>query len=574
MSKRKKIWLWIISIFVFLILLAATIAYFKFNQVVKNRLEEAIAKSSKGLYHADIKRVSYSIFTGNLRVRKLSLVPDTAVWEARMLVDSAPAMRIYALIDKIVIKDIHLRHALLFKEVKVPNILIEGPDIRIAKLKKAVVDTTPKKRDTILSVPLPKALHRIEVDQLIIRDGRFSFNDLTRVTQKEVIIPSFDIEVDTFSIDSSWRTDPRIYNANNIKITLHDIAYPLPNDMYRIDAGKIALSIKDKSLIIKQFHLVPLFNREQFCRKLGYQTDRMDLQVGTFLLSGINYEKLLGWNKLDVRSLLIDSLNLKDYRDKRIAMRPGFKPPMPQQLLRDAKMGITIDSVIITNGYAKYSEQVGPEPGYLFFDQISGVIHPLSNDSLFLADKRTTTLKARALLMGEGELNATIEFVFGDKDNRFVLSGSLAHYNLSGVNPMLTKLLPARINSGKVQRLHIPKIWYNDDVASGSLVMYYTNLDFEILNQKHTKWSSVKTGVLNWVAGDILISKSNPGPKGKLRTGVVYFQRDKHKSIINFIWKSVLSGLKSNIGFNNKQQKVVKKQVQKTTRKNAKSAKH
>jgi hypothetical protein len=42
-----------------------------------------------------------------------------------------------------------------------------------------------------------------------------------------------------------------------------------------------------------------------------------------------------------------------------------------------------------------------------------------------------------------------------------------------------------------------------------------------------------------------------------MHTGTIYFKRDKSKGIINFLWKSTLSGLKSTMGFNSKAQKEI-----------------
>jgi len=51
----------------------------------------------------------------------------------------------------------------------------------------------------------------------------------------------------------------------------------------------------------------------------------------------------------------------------------------------------------------------------------------------------------------------------------------------------------------------------------------------------------------------------NPSSNGKFRPGVIYFKRDKEKSIFNFLWKSTFSGLKSTMGINTDKQKEIKK---------------
>jgi hypothetical protein len=50
---------------------------------------------------------------------------------------------------------------------------------------------------------------------------------------------------------------------------------------------------------------------------------------------------------------------------------------------------------------------------------------------------------------------------------------------------------------------------------------------------------------------------------------MIYFERDTHKSIFNFLWKSIFSGIKSTIGVNKDEQKEMKKE-QKESKKAAK----
>ena len=112
---------------------------------------------------------------------------------------------------------------------------------------------------------------------------------------------------------------------------------------------------------------------------------------------------------------------------------------------------------------------------------------------------------------------------------------------------------------------------------SGKLLFYYENLSVDVLDKKQTVWTKIKTGVINFAANDLIINNSNPTKSGKMKTGVISFSRDKGKSIINFLWKSALSGLKSTMGFNSKVQKEMirdeKQQVKETNRKEKKEKK-
>ena len=563
----KKILLWILGSLGGLILILLIIAYFYLGSIIKGTIEDAIAKQSKGLYQANIGSVYYGIFGGNLYIRNLSLTPDTVVYNELKVADSAPSMLMQLHMKKLKVNNIHLKKFIISKIVDVESIVINSPDLKIMQMRKAIketanqaADTTIKEVDTTQSIPLPKGWEYITIGEILLEAGSLAFIDRTSDTVKEYTIPSFDIRITNLWVDSAWRTDPRIYNTDDISVTLRGIRQKTGNGMYALNIHEIGLSTQQNRVYIKEFYLEPLYNRHDFTRKLGFQTDRMDIHIGELSLSRIEWRELMLRKRLIAGKLQIDSMVMDDYRDKRIPMKPGFKPPMPQQLIRDLKTYIRIDSLVMSNGKATYSEQVAEEPGTLFFDRLNGTLTGLTNDSAWLAEKKVSPLVAEAYLQGTGKLQATVNFIFGDPMNRFSIPHALlSSFDLPEVNTMLSKLLPAEIESGRVSKMVVHGIQFNDNYSTGSLTLYYKDLSFKMMNEKHTTWSGIKTGIMNWVAGDILITKSNPGPKGKLRTGVIYFERDKHKSIINFIWKSTLSGLKSNMGFNSKEQKKIKR---------------
>jgi hypothetical protein len=132
--------------------------------------------------------------------------------------------------------------------------------------------------------------------------------------------------------------------------------------------------------------------------------------------------------------------------------------------------------------------------------------------------------------------------------------------DLLQINPMLSNLLPARVESGRIRRLVVPEVMANDDHATGKLLFFYNDLSVSVADEQKTTWSKVKKGVIDFAANDLVLNNDNPTASGKMKTGIIFFNRDKEKGIINFLWKSVLSGLKSTIGFNSKAQKAIIKE--------------
>jgi hypothetical protein len=75
-------------------------------------------------------------------------------------------------------------------------------------------------------------------------------------------------------------------------------------------------------------------------------------------------------------------------------------------------------------------------------------------------------------------------------------------------------------------------------------------------------WHGIEQAVLT-EAANLLLPSSNPKEGRKTREGVIYFERDQSKGFLNFVWKSVLSGIKSSAGFNSKIQRQIRKEEKK-----------
>ena len=128
---------------------------------------------------------------------------------------------------------------------------------------------------------------------------------------------------------------------------------------------------------------------------------------------------------------------------------------------------------------------------------------------------------------------------------------------------MLTKLVPIKISNGVATKTEINNVYANENFSHGKLEVQYKNLTVQLKSTEKDKWSRLGIVLLN-EAINIILPDNNPNDNGKLRTGVIYYERDKRKGFFNFIWKSTLSGLKSTLGFNSKMQKELKKKHKKS----------
>lgn len=558
--KTKTIRNFILGFFAIVILLAGSafaIGYFYYGKILRNYLTEAVARESKGLYKAGIGSLSLNIVLGDLTIDKFSLLPDTAFFKAHSSTDTLSPLLIRLTIDQFRIRGFKVMDAIRHRKVDVSRIRFIGPEITVFRMKIPPKDAEGKHKEKMMSIPLPKGLASIDIKELLVENAKLEFVDCSRDSITVNKFPSCNIIIDHILVDAAHTGKRRLFNADDIRITLGEYSMPMMNGMNKISFGEIGLSTKSSEAYINDFHLEPLYNQHDYTRKLGFQTDWMDIRISRLQLKRVDLRNLLFEGKVQAGLLQIDTLALDDYRDKRIAPKPGFKPPMPQDAIRKLKTYLRIDTVILKSGKANYGEQTGAKPGTIFFDKMSAVFTGLTNDSVMLAAGLVSELNGTAWMMGKGKLDVTVRFHFGDLRNTFTFSANMGPVNMTEINPMLTNLLPAKVVGGKIKKLIIPMVFANNDVAKGNLLFYYNDLSIEMLDKKQTTWTKIKTGVINFAANDLVLNNDNPTKSGKMKTGVIYFDRAKDKGIINFFWKSALSGIKSTMGFNSKAQKAV-----------------
>jgi len=561
-KKIKRIRSVFIGIVIFLLFVSGAgfiAGYFYFGKIIKSRLIEIIKQESKGLYRADIGSLYLNVINGNLTVRDLKLIPDTLFYRGQVNQDALSPLLFRLKIDRFKVENFHILKAILHGNIEMTRIDFTAPEISIYRMKSSKKVKEDKPEQKLLSIPLPKGWNSISIRDIEFKKGTFDFYDFSGDSVTHQSILSYSIIIKNILVDSVHKGKMRLFNAEDIVIKLNGISLRTKNGLNILSFGEICLSTGSNSAWVKNFHLVPQYDRYEYTRKFGFQTDRLDIMIPMLRVERFNLRELILRRKILAGLVEVDGMVLDDYRDKRIPRKPGFKPPMPQDLLRKYTNYLKIDTILLRNGKATYSEQIANEPGRISFDKINTIFTGLTNDSVLLQTGLVSELKGNAYLMGKGKLDATIRFNLGDKKNSFSFSASLGPMDFSEINPMLSKLQPVKVTGGKIRKIEVPFVMANDDIAIGKLLFYYNDLSFDMKQKNESTWNSIKTGVINFVVGKLIVNKDNPNESDKMKTGVIYFKRDKTKGIINLIWKSIFTGIKSTLGFNSKEQKAMKK---------------
>ncbi len=461
---------------------------------------------------------------------------------------------------KVKFNTIDYRDLFTGKGLRIGEIIIEHSAYTLYDLKKPNKEEIP--RTEISSIDLPDFLPVLNILNLNMQNINLDLVQFYPDTTKTYAIRSLSGNINNLLIDtSSVHLPDRILFSDNISLSTGEYKFYSRDSMYCIQAENINLSTADRHLYLTNFRLTPRYPKHEFGVKMGYQTDRMDIEIDSVALSGINFREMLTHGKFDARKLLLNDFIIDAYRDKSVAFPEWQKRKMPQEILKDIPVALKIDTINFMNGHITYGERLKKKygDGEIYMSSFDGSIFYLNNDTIL-----NPTIFARAdfFLMGKGETHAELRMPLVSKHDTFAFNGYIRRMDLSNFNSMTINLFGVAIKKGKGE-FEYAALNGNRDYVMGYIKFPFRKLKIQLINMKTGKRGGIGDGILTFLTNEIFLRSNNPRFLRKTRIGAVYAKRDPQKSIFNFVWKGLLSGMESTLGLNNKQQRQERRNLKK-----------
>lgn len=324
------------------------------------------------------------------------------------------------------------------------------------------------------------------------------------------------------------------------EVAISNFAMNHEEENYGYSIRRIRLGITDKSVEIDSIKVRPLVGKSAFMARAGKQCSYVDAFIPHLKIRSID------WYTFPTATLQIDHMSIQVitdmYRDKRLPFLQREDRPLPSHLLHRIPVQLKIDTISLKDSFVRYEEmpENGDSTGVVFFDQLNATIIHVHNNRKMEVDTRMT---ARAKFMGQGDLDAYFTFPY-DTLQPYRAAGTLKNFPLVSINKMLGSAAQAKIESGTMRDLKF-EFAYTNLRSEGRLELQYENLKVLTLRENKDNEQSVsriKTLLLN----TFIIKKNvNEDRKDDSRAGDIAFDRDTKKSVFNFWWKSILSGIKS-----------------------------
>ena len=398
------------------------------------------------------------------------------------------------------------------------------------------------------------AISKTLLKSLKIKNGfiKWDFND---TSSKPLVINHLNVDGKGLEYPNP-DSGQRIPQIIDLAFSFGDFEYDVMKNFYNISFDSVNYDSKTEELNFRKIKLDPKYGIFEFGQQAGWQKGRLEMYLSSVNIKGLKGKKLLYENNLSISLLDIDSLWVRNFKDKRLPEKLRYIP-MPQERLDNMNMGLNIKRVVLRKGNVTHIQiaKNGVVPGKIYFSDLSARASNLTNGYGDQKEAKTTRVTALGKLMGDGQMSATFEFNNKEPNQYFRGRASLGEFDARTLNNYLTHTAFVGVKSGDVLDAGIDFKAYND-FGTGDMKLLYNDLHISFLNRNDTMRKGLGMAMKGFIANRVVYTKN---PHFFItKKGLIYTQRDTTKEIFHYWSKIAMSGVASSTGVKNNKKELKK----------------
>lgn len=539
----KRFFFWVIGILLLVFLIARGLPflinqYLNLNadRIVTNMITRTSSFGNHEVSFGEIK-LDYDYFGTYLKISNISVSPSPLIGEN--------AVKVNIKADHVDITGFQWYTFLFQNTISVDSAKLENIKIISSSPPFDSLHFEPKEKKRAES----KDYDLIKVKFFDLKDFSVELKDNIHDSLKAELVDMNLRAMDFQLTKEDIRNPHSLFQVGLVKGKINKVAFHFDHFQQFVEVKNIELDTESKSMAFGHLGLFNKVPKYEYTSKFDDRQSYLKIEDAKLKLQGVNFEQYLRKGIVEVDTVYADNLQLELFVDKRKPENLNKRPQMLHHVFQNLQQVIHIDHMVLENSHILIEERpdnLSPRSASLFFSDVGASISNISNYQERRMDSQILNVDLTAKLMGQGPLQTNIKYDLDDASGNFWLKGTLGNLDLRLLNTMLEPEAKASLKSGVVNRLDF-NIAGNDIEGTGELIIRYDNLELELLNKNFEKDQNIFRKIGSFLANKIIIKSSNPNNKGDLKKGQVFFQREVHKSVFNYWWKLIFSGLKSTV---------------------------
>lgn len=500
------------------LLVIGVAGYFIADAVITSKIEDFLENKLPETLSVDYESIHVNIWGGNVVMVQPKIVKEgqyTASKNAEVTLDS------------IIINGFGYWNYLMHDNISISSIQLRSPKILYHHNK-----NIPS--EEYKSSQMDQMEQEITVDRFNMYNGELNIRDFdtdSLLLQAEQLTFNIrDIVVDNASVENHI---PMRYQDYDVSFT--DLICTMG------EYEKITLNSAEITQDTATFNGLKLFtkySKAKYDRMLTIERDHYDVTIPTLTVEAYDF----GYERDSVfyfktPKVIFESPELLIYRNK-LNEDDLTRKDLYSKMLRKLDFNLTVDNVVLNDAKIEYSEKVHAEmpAGKLSFTKMDADIRNVSNT---YAESERTTLDIDAIFMAKTPIKVDWEFDVNDVNDGFVFKADIGRLPAPDLNPFSKPNLKVVLD-GELLRTYAT-ISGDANTSRINMRANYEEFKVNILNKEAEKKNKVFSAIAN-----LFIKKdSKKSEDGFLEGSKENIERNKTKSIFNFLWISLKAGLVS-----------------------------
>ncbi len=302
-----------------------------------------------------------------------------------------------------------------------------------------------------------------------------------------------------------------------------------------------------------------------------YQYEILDLEIKKASIHSFQIGDILRNSRIFLSDVEIYKMKLGIYKDQTRPFDEKRRPKLLQELLRSLKQDLFVDSLLVRDSELTFTakrKEKNP-PMVVTLGSLNVKVSNITSvfDSIVKGEVLSINLKAN--LQKKIPMGVNMYLPMASITDTFSFDGWLSGGKMKLFNPIVLPVLGIRFDDGQLDGITFAAK-ANSVYSIGEMTMLYHGLKAEVLKNQTQETNKF----LSWAAKQVII-KSNPAKDKEKRTVPMYFERVNYKGPVNFLWRTLQSGITATLipTMENKVQNQIytalgidKKEVKKTER--------
>lgn len=554
--RTKKRILWtsgILAGLLLLVVLAHNLIVSRFRPELSANLKEKVHTATDRLYRLEFDKIRLNLLRGQAQVLNVRLIPDTGVYDSLRSAgkDIHTLFRVNS--DKITVQGVNILKVFGEKKLDINLLHIEKPKITIRKdtlAAGAVADTTSAGFNAWELIH--PTLNALSIRKVLLEDGFLDYQKRSgEKSGTRLEFTGLQLSADDLHIDSAANSRENPFYSEDLRLSTGSFSYFTPDSLYTLHVGSAGFSSKEAAVQINSLWLEPRYKEMEFQRVAGKKIDRTEVKIEMVRASGIDLDAFIRDRDLIMQKAVIENADVNNFLYNYDYNKPY--QDLPHVKLLNLTKRVHVDHLEIRQANIIHRERLAgfTSTGHVDFNRIDADFRNITNIPEAIDTNGVLTADVKAYLMDIGEMDVRFEFPLAQPENAFQVKGSIGQMPLRAINPILVPATFIQVRSGTIDQMDFA-FSANSSVSSGSMQFYYSNLRVKILSQdqeRRNRW------LLTKLTNILVINSDNPLQGEALTPGVIRFQRIPNRSVFNYLWKSLLEGIKTSVGLSPDRQK-------------------